>query len=559
MQYSRLLGKTLRESPQEIKTKNHALLFKGGYIRPLGQGLFSFLPLGLRVLENLKTIIKEEMDKLGGQEVQVPVVNPSEIWKKTGRLELIGKDIIRFKDRTGRSLVLSPTHEEAMVSLSHLSLNSYRDLPVLLYQFQIKFRDEEKVRGGLIRTREFTMYDAYSFHRSACDLNNFFPRMFTAFKRIFERCGVDVFVAEAGVGYIGGEKAYEFLMEADFGDDIIVRCDNCGYQANREVAVGIKDHPLATPLPMAQVKTPDCTTIEKLSAFLDLPKSRLTKSIVYKTQNGFVMAVIRGDYEVNKEKLSRFIKTPVIRLATEEEIRANDLLPGYLSPIGMNSKMDVVLDDTVANSPNLVFGANEKGAHFLNVNFGRDFETEAIGDITLIRVEHNRCIQCGGKLREVNAVELGTAIKLGEYYSRAMELSFLDDKDRHVYPSMGTYGIGMGRLMASIVEANSDRRGIIWPSGIAPYRAFLMGIGKSLAVKQVLEAIHNEHPDQILYDDRNESPGVKFKDADLIGIPLRIVVSGRLIKEGKVEFRDMKSGKTWKVDIEKVPGELYKS
>jgi prolyl-tRNA synthetase len=527
------------------------LLLKGGFVRSLGQGLFAFLPLGIRVVENVKKILKEEMDAIGGQEVQIPLVNPYKIWQRGGRVDLVDKELVRFRDRTGRELVLSPTHEEAMVEFLRAGINSYRDLPLFLYEFQTKFRDEEKTRCGLLRTKEFMMKDGYSFHRSFSDLNNFFPKLYAAYGRVFSRCNIDVFTAEAGIGYIGGDKSFEFLMESEYGDDYILICEQCGYRANREVAVGIKNTTRGTPKPIKKVHTPGCTTMGKLSEYLNIPKSSLVKSMVYKTRQGFVMALVRGDYDVSIEKLIRFLKIPVIRPATGGELKSLDLIPGFLSPLGITCNINIVLDDTVANSANLVYGGNETDIHYMNVNFGRDYETEMVADIAEIKAR-NKCKQCGQPLQEKRVIELGNIFKLGELYTRAMGLSFQDDNGRKVYPSMGAYGIGIERLVASVVEANHDERGIIWPTEIAPYKAFLMGIGKSLAVKEVVEQIHEEYPLDILLDDRGESPGVKFKDADLIGLPLRIVVTNKHLQHNKVELYNRKSGETWLVDCRNV-------
>lgn len=551
MRYTQLFGKTYRKIPQDVKALSHILLLKAGYIRPIGQGLYTFLPLGIRVIDHIKRILKEEMDRIGGQEVQIPLVNPFSIWRRGGRVDLIDRELVRFRDRTGRELVLSPTHEEAMVELLRNGINSYRDLPLFLYEFQVKFRDEEKTRCGLLRTKEFMMKDAYSFHRSLSDLNNFFPKIYAAYGKVFNRCNIDVVTAEAGVGYIGGEKSYEFLMESEYGDDFILICNHCGYRANREVAVGIKDTTPGNPKPLQKVKTPGCTTMDKLSAYLNVPKSSLVKSMVYKTRQGFVMALVRGDYDVSIEKLIRFLKIPVIRPATVNELESLDLIPGYLSPFGITTEITVVLDDTVANSTNLIYGGNEAEVHYLNVNFGRDYEIDNIADIAEIKAT-NKCKQCGSPLEEKRVIELGNIFKLGEIYTRAMGLSFQDDEGRKMFPSMGAYGIGIGRLLASIVEANHDERGIIWPASVAPYKAFLMGIGKSFAVKKVVEEIHEEFWSDILLDDRPESPGVKFKDADLIGLPLRIVVTNNHLQHNKVEFYDRKSGETWLVDYRNV-------
>ncbi len=551
MRYSRLLAKTLREAPQDLKSASHMLLLRGGYIRPLGQGLYSFLPLGLRVLRNIEAVIREEMDALGGQEIVFPFVNPLEIWKKSGRDRLIDEDMIRFKDRSGRELVVAPTHEEAAVEMMKSCLNSYRELPVFLFQFQLKFRDEEKPRYGLVRAREFVMKDGYSFHRSYSDLNNFFPKMFAAYMRIFNRCGVHVHAAEAGVGYMGGERAYEFLMPCEYGEDSVILCDSCGYTANRNVAIGLKESSSGSLENMAKIETPGCATIESLSKFLGKPRRDFAKSMMYRTLDGLALAVVRGDYEVSIEKLGRRLKSPVLGLASAEEIEAGGFSSGFLSPVGLDPSVPVVVDDMVANSPNLIYGGNEKGVHFTNVNYGRDYECALVGDISLIK-EENACFHCGGKLREIKAIELGNIFKLGDYYSRSMDLFFQEESGAKVFPHMGSYGIGLGRFMAAVVESHRDENGIKWPYAIAPYKVFLMSIGKSQSVKKATQEIYESLGDRVLYDDRPDSPGVKFKDADILGIPVRVVVSAQGLLDGVVELRERSTGIALKIPKEKL-------
>lgn len=551
MRYSRLLGKTLRKTPKQVRSKGYALLHQGGFVRPVARGLYAYLPMGMRVIENIKSIIREELAVLEGQEMRIPMVNPYGIWKKGGRLELIGKELVRFKDRDGRNLVLAPSHEEAIVEIARTTLKSYRDLPIFLYEFQDKFRDEEKCKYGLVRTKEFLMKDAYSFHRSYTNLNNFFPKVYSAYQKIFERVGVDIITAEAGVGYIGGEKSYEFLTPSSYGDDVVIQCSECGYASNREIAVGIKEYNSEVPKTLEVVSTPGCTTMEELSELLKLPRAKLGKAMVYKTSPGYAMALVRGDYDVSVEKLSRFLNRPVLRKATDRELAVNGLLPGYLSPINFDGEMDIVVDETVANSSNLVLGTNEEGCHYINVNFGRDFESEYVADISRIKKD-NYCIQCGHILVETKAMELGNIFKLGQFYTKRMNLVIDDEKGNGIFPYMGAYGIGMGRLMVAVVDANHDDRGISWPPRLAPYKAFLMGIGRSFRVQRMVEQIHEDHGNEILLDDREESPGVKFKDADLIGLPLRIVVSAKNLQEGKVEFHDRNSDETWLVATDKI-------
>ena len=551
VEYSSLFGKTYREVPHGLRARSQILLVQGGYVRPLGRGLFSHLPLGVRVLQKLKTLIREEMDRIGGQEVSVPLVNPYEIWKQGGREGLINRGMIRFKDRTGRELVLAPSHEEAMVDLVKKSLKSYRDLPIFLYQFQEKYRDESNPRSGLIRAQEFMMKDGYSFHRTYHELNNFFPKAFGAYERIFSRCELPIVSAESGVGFMGGDKAYEFHLPMESGDNIVVVCDACGYKANREIAKAIKELGDDEPLPIKEVGTKDCISMKRLAKHLELPLSKLAKPIVFGSKDRFVMAVIRADFDICYEKLAGLLREPGLHLASNGELAELDLMRGFMSPIGRDDLV-IVVDDSVAHTANLVYGSNSRDRHLINVNYGRDYSADLVGDISQVGAGH-RCLQCHAPLRELKTMELGNIFKLSDFYSRAMDLHFQDYGGNVVYPQMGSYGIGMGRLLSAIVECHHDDRGIVWPPFLAPFKAFLMGIGRSLAVKRVLEKLHNDMPSDILVDDRHESPGVKFKDADLIGIPLRILVTGQLLESGKAEVYERKTRKTTLVDIDKVP------
>lgn len=512
----------------------------------MGQGLYGILPLGIRVLRNIERIIREEMNALGGQEVSVPLVTPREFWRKSGRDLWIDRDMVRFEDRSGKELVISPTHEEAFVEILKSSLHSYRDLPLFLYQFQLKFRDEEKPRQGLIRAKEFRMKDGYSFHRSYTDLNNFFPKIYAAYMRIFNRCEIPVRVAEGGVGYMGGEKSFEFLMPFEHGDDTMVACSECDYKANKEVAIAAKEYAVEPLQEMEKIHTPQCTSMDALSKFLKVPKSRLAKTLVYRTPRGLAIVVVRGDYEVSLEKLYRILKEPILGLASAEEVKREELEPGYLSPLGVNPEIPLVIDDLVVNSFNLVYGANEPNYHYRNVNYGRDYDGGIVGDVALVK-EGERCLFCGKPLKFVRCLELGHIFKMGDYYCRSMDLSVQEERGGRVYPYMGAYGIGLERLMAAIVEANHDDQGIVWPLGLAPYRVYLLTIGKSSSVRQTAEHIHHALKDIILYDDREESAGVKLKDADMLGIPLRVVVSSGGLQEGYVEVRERRTGMMVKV------------
>ncbi len=551
MRYSSLFGKTFREIPHGLKAVSQILLVQGGYVRFLGQGLYSLLPLGMMVIRKLEKLIRKEMEQLGGQEVRVPLVNPYEIWRRGGRERFLGNDLAKFGDRAGRYLVLSPSHEEAMVELIRAGLRSYRDLPIFLYQFQTKFRDEKKIRSGVIRSREFVMKDAYSFHRTYHELNNFFPRVFAAYQRIFDACGVDVVTAEGTVGFMGGEKAYEFLLPADIGENIVVYCDNCGYKANVEIAKAIKTMYPEEAVPVNEVQTDGCITMNALAERLDLPRRRLAKAVVYKTAERYVMAVVRGDYEISEEKLALLLGEPILGLASDGDLAKLHLIKGYLSPVGVNGILKVV-DDSIAGSGNLVYGANQECRHVANVNYGRDYTADLVGDIVRSG-DGQQCLQCHHELKEMKAIELGNIFKLNDFYTRSMGLHFRDERGDMVFPLMGSYGIGLGRLMSAVVEANHDERGIAWPPRLAPFAVFLMGIGKSQSVRTVIESLYGKLKGVAILDDRHESPGVKFNDCDLIGIPLRILISGRLLERGKAEIYSRATGETQEVDVDEVP------
>jgi prolyl-tRNA synthetase len=551
MKYSNLFGKTFRENPHGLKAKSQMLLVQGGYVRFLGQGLYSLLPLGMIVMRRLERLIRGEMERLGGQEVRVPLVNPFELWKRGGRERFLGNDLAKFGDRAGRYLVLSPSHEEAMVELIRAGLRSYRDLPIFLYQFQTKFRDEKKTRSGLIRAREFVMKDAYSFHRTYHELNNFFPKVFAAYQRIFSACGIQFITAEGSVGFMGGEKAYEFLMPTEIGDNTVVMCEKCGYKANLEIAKAIKEVYPEEPRDIEEVPTEGCKTMDSLAESLQLPRRRLAKAVVYRTPKRYIMAIVRADYEISEEKLSMLLGEPIFGLASDHALSKLDLIKGHLSPLGRNNIYRVA-DDSVTRSDNLVYGANEDCKHLLNVNYGRDYTADLVGDIAQSG-DGQRCLQCHGRLSELRAIELGNIFKLDDFYTRSMSLQFRDEKGNVVFPKMGSYGIGLGRLLSAIVEANNDERGIAWPAHIAPFPVFLMGIGKSQSVRTTVEDIYSKLRGRALLDDRHESPGVKFNDCDLMGIPLRIVISTRLLERGKAEVYTRASGEAKEVEVDEVP------
>lgn len=542
MRYSRLVSRTVRESPKSIRVPSQALLLRGGFVRPLSQGLYAYLPLGARVIRRLRALVEKEMIALGGQEVLLPLVNPLKMWSQSGRDALYGDDIVRFSDRTGKQLVLAPTHEEAMVDLVNSAVTSYRELPVFLYQFQTKFRNEERTRGGLIRTREFVMKDAYSFHRSFTELNNFFPRVFDAYRRIFETCGIPAVAAEASVGMMMGDRSYEFLMPTEFGDDEVIRCASCGYTANADVAVGDLDSPEEEPEKVHRVQTGAAHTMKQLARELDIPRSRLAKTMVYARPNELIFAVVRGDQEVSADKLGALLRQSGLTLADRESLTFHGILPDFVSPVGLATDVmnldvgvRVVVDDVVARTANLTIATNEEGVYLSNANHGRDFNGEVVGDISRV-LPGATCHHCGGELRKERVLELGHIFRLGDYYTRRLKLSLVDSKGRRFYPMMGSYGMGLGRLMAAVAEANLDKRGIAWPADLAPFRYFLMAIGRSHKLARIAEGIHDELGDDVLFDDRRESISAKFKDADLIGVPYRLILSHRTAERGEVEL-----------------------
>jgi prolyl-tRNA synthetase len=496
------------------------------------------------------------MEGVGGLEVSVPLLNPERLWKRSGRDVLIGDDLMRLRDRTGRRLVLAPSHEEAMVELVRASLGSYRDFPVLLYQYQTKVRDEAKPRCGLVRAREFEMKDAYSFHRSFTDLNNFFPKMFAAYQRIFQRCGVSCYAAAGGVGYMGGDKSFEFVAESECGDDQLVRCPHCGYRANADVAAGRKEIPSERLKAAERVHTPGCKTIASLVEYLGIPRRSVAKPVVYATHEGLVMAVVRGDQEVSPEKLMRTTELPLLRLAGAEELEAAGLVPGSFSPMGYEGTelegLHIIADETIAASPNLVIGANEEDYHIRNANFGRDFECRTVADIARVAAG-DRCVHCGEALESASVMELGHIFRLGDYYAKSLELSVRGEHGERVYPFMGSYGIGVGRLLTAIVEQHHDERGIVWPRNLAPFRFYLMSIGHSGSVRKQAEQLYQTLGGEVLLDDRDDSISTKLKDADLLGIPYRIVVSQQTLEEGTVEIAERDSGCVSYVPLGEVP------
>jgi prolyl-tRNA synthetase len=556
MKYSRLIGKTIRQQSGNQTIEGYSLLLRGGYIHVLGQGLITYLPMGQKVMDKLKHLISSEMHELGGEEFLAPLVNPISIWHKSGRSGMKENPLVTFKDVQGHTLVLAPTHEEAAVELARSTVLSYRDLPLFIYQFQTKFRDEQRTRLGLVRAKEFIMKDAYSFHSSYADLNNFFPKVFNAYVRIFKKCNVPILPAESGVGIMGGSKAYEFLFPHEQGRDVVMVCPSCGYKANRSVAVGVKLSKPEALRGLSQVETDGNLDLVSLAEALNVPLSKLIKPRVYESEEGPVMAVVRGDYDVSLDKLAAVLGFSVSTPAKKETLKKYKLLPGYMSPAFPPEGVRVIVDELVVNTPNLVLGNNKGGTHYINANFGRDFELPPSADIAQLN-QGDLCFDCGKELEAHNAIEMGNIFKLDDYYTKRMRFSFENAKGQKVFPQMGAYGLGLGRLITCIAEVNRDEQGLVWPLELAPYTYFVMGIGRSSRISGAVDELVQElGEDSVLVDDRIESIGVKFRDAALIGIPLRIVVGRRYLENDELELKDRKTGVKWFIPKERLKQEL---
>ncbi len=564
MRLSHLFFSTLREDPADAEMASHRLLVRAGYVRQLGSGIYSLLPLGFRVNQRVEQVIREEMDRIGSQELSMPVVHPADIWKASGRYDAIGPELTRFKDRNGRDMVLAMTHEEVVGILLADIVKSWRQLPVMIYHFQTKWRDEPRARGGLIRVREFVMKDAYSCDRDMAGLDVSYEAQHGAYLRIFERLGLEVVVVASDVGIMGGSQAHEFMVLNPAGEDVLVLCEACGYAANRQVAVmpkPVATGPTEAALPLEEVATPGTTTIASLAAFLGVGPERTAKAAFFTTGDGrLVTAIVRGDFEVNETKLGNAVSaTGGMRPATVEEIKAAGMEPGYGSPIGAKGTV-VVVDDLVAGSPNLVAGANREGVHYRNVNVGRDFSADVSADITNAQ-EGDACPQCGSPVILRNGIEVGNIFKLGTKFTDAADATYLGE-DGVAHPIvMGSYGIGVGRNVACIVEAHHDEKGIVWPAEVAPYAAHLVSIGgtKEPRVTEVAESLHQLAADvgrEILWDDRDESPGVKFTDAELLGMPWILTVSPRSLAAGGVEVTERATGERSTRPIEDVEAML---
>ena len=562
MRVSRLFFTSLRDNPADAEMASHRLLLRAGYVRQLGAGIYSLLPLGFRVSQRIEQVIREEMDAIGGQEMEMPVVHPAELWKESGRYAKIGPELVRFKDRGGRDMVLAMTHEEVVADLLRNIVKSYRQLPAIVYHFQTKFRDEPRSRGGLIRVREFVMKDSYTLDPDDAALDVSYQAHYGAYQKIFSRLGLETVVVGADVGIMGGSLAHEFMVLNDAGEDTLVICDTGDYAANQQIATVTKPEPPAEePRPTEEVATPDTPTIAALAAFLGVGEDRTAKATFFVTGDGRLLtAIVRGDFEVNETKLSNAVKAiGGLRPANAEEIAAAGMVPGYASPIGAKGST-VVVDDLVAASPSLVAGANKQGYHLLNVNVGRDFTPDLVVDITNAR-PGDPCPNCGKPLVLRQGIEVGNIFKLGTEFTEKLGATYLAEDGSRRLIVMGSYGIGLGRAMACIVEAHHDDKGIVWPAAVAPYAAYLVALSASRdpAVGEAAEALYQRLTDagvKVLYDDRDESPGVKLTDAELLGMPIIVTISPRSLAAGGAEVTDRASGERSVRPIDEVAQQL---
>ncbi|OGU16262.1 MAG: proline--tRNA ligase [Geobacteraceae bacterium GWC2_53_11] len=557
MFYSRYFIPTIKETPSDAEVISHQLMLRAGMIRKLASGIYNYLPLGLRSIRKFENIVREEMNKADAIEMLMPSVQPAELWQESGRWAFYGKELLRFRDRKEAEFCLGPTHEEVITDMVRREIKSYRQMPINFYQIQSKFRDEIRPRFGLMRGREFIMKDAYSFDvdSSAADLS--YEKMFNAYMRIFERCGLNFRAVEADTGSIGGSSSHEFMVLADSGEDAIVSCDACRYAANIEKA----ESPLFTAAsgselePLLKVSTPDMKAIVDVAAFLKVATEKTVKALVYASDKGdLVMALLRGDHELNELKLKNHLGWDEILMATEEQILACTGSPvGFLGPIGLAKDIPVIADRVVKGMTNVVMGANEQDQHYTNANLGRDFEVSGFIDIRTVEAG-DACPRCEtGKLEMWRGIEVGHVFKLGTKYSKALNATYLDANGREQVIFMGCYGIGIGRTVAAAIEQNHDENGIIFPIPIAPFHCSVVAVNtKDAGVMAAAEEIYfclEKLGIEVLFDDRDERPGIKFKDNDLIGIPLRIVVGSKGLAEGNVELKIRSTGEVKSVPL----------
>ena len=556
MRYSQLFLPTLKENPAEAEIVSHKLMIRSGMIRKLAAGIYSILPLGLRALRKVEGIIREEMNKAGAQEVFLPCIQPAELWKESGRWELYGKDLLRIKDRHKRDFCFGPTHEEVITDIIRNEVRSYRQLPLNLYQIQTKFRDEIRPRFGVMRGREFMMKDAYSFDCDEEGVEKAYQKMYQAYCNIFKRCGLNFKAVEADSGTIGGSFSHEFMVIADSGEEAVAFCEKCDYAANVEkaevkVTNGYEKEEMKE---LKEVETPGMTSVEDVSSFLKVKPKNIIKTIIFNSDKEPVAAMVRGDHQINEIKLKNIAGCSEISLADEDTVKSVSGTPvGFSGPVGL--KIKIFADQAIKQGTNFAAGANKADCHFLNVNEGRDFSVEKFCDIRNME-DGDNCPNCSGIIKLKRGIEVGHTFKLGEKYSKALKSTFLDKNGKERNMVMGCYGIGVGRTVAAAIEQNHDQDGIIWPIPIAPFQVMVIPLNmKSKDVSNAAEKIYEDLSSdkiEVLIDDRKERPGVKFKDADLLGIPLQIIIGDRTLKENAVELKIRKGKEAEQLGLEEI-------
>ena len=547
MRVSKMYAPTLREVPSEAEIASHQLLLRAGFMRKSTNGMYTYLPLAWRVIKKIEAIIREEMDNKGAQEIMMPIMQPAEIWQESGRWGAYGAEMIRLKDRHGHEYCLGPTHEEMVTTVVKNDVRSYRQLPLNLYQIQDKFRDERRPRFGLMRSRDFIMKDAYSFDRDEAGLDISYQDMYDAYTKIFTRCGLNFRPVEADSGAIGGSGSHEFMVLAESGEAEIVYCTACDYAADVEKAeLHAINAPEEAELPMEKVVTPDCKTIADVCAYLQAPVDHSMKAVAFQSEKGLILCFVRGDHEVNEIKVINTVGVNEVEMAEPELLAQAGTVGGYMGPVGLDqNKVIVVVDQSVMQMHNICCGANEEGYHYINVNPGRDFTPTYVADIRLM-AEGDPCPHCGAAVKKARGIEVGQVFKLFTKYSKAMHATYLDENGKEQPLVMGCYGIGVGRTMAAAVEQNNDKDGMIWPAAIAPYHLLVVPVNvKDEASNAKAEEIYQTLQKaglEVVIDDRKERPGVKFKDADLIGYPLRVVVGPKTLTTGELGVKVRRTG-----------------
>jgi prolyl-tRNA synthetase len=547
---------TLKETPTEGEVVSHALMLRSGMIRKVAAGIYTLLPLGVRVLKKVEKIIREEMDRAGAQEVLMSALQPAELWQKSGRWEAYGPEMMRLRDRNGRDFCLGPTHEELITELVKNEVRSYRQLPLNLYQIQVKFRDEMRPRFGVMRGREFIMKDAYSFDRDYEGLQESYRKMHEAYCRIFDRMGLKYYVVEAATGLIGGKVSQEFMVVAKSGEDAIFYCENCGYAANAELAEGIFSYAPSNEKEkkVLEVSTPGYSSVSEVAGYLSVSPEKLVKTIVLKSDDELVAVLVPGDRRVNVSKVEIFLNSSC-EMLSESDFARYGLVPGFVGPVGLKRVKKILADNHIKELKNFVVGANKIDAHLVNVNLERDFKASSFGDFVMAE-EGDVCPKCeSGELKEERGIEVGHIFQLGTKYSEVMEATFSDEDGLRKPFVMGCYGIGVTRLIAAIIEQSHDEKGIIWPVSVSPFDYHLiLVVPENKLQKEIAENIYAgllKSGLEVLYDEREVTPGVKFADADLIGIPYQIVV-GKKVEQGKVEIKIRRSGERREIPVEKI-------